>query len=104
MYLVDLAVELADQALEAGHDMATAKDARAFFYLPYMHAEDIDIQEKCIELIGDRLGQDSGNMPHAIWHRDVIKQFGRFPFRNKALGRDCTPEEDAFLSKEDVPG
>jgi len=95
---------MADAAIEAGHDMATADDRRAFFYIPFMHAEDLGLQDKSIALIRERLGEDSGNLPHAIWHRDVIEKFGRFPFRNKALGRETTPAEAAFLSKENVPG
>ena len=31
-------------------------------------------------------------------HRDIIEQFGRFPHRNKLLGRENTPEEDEFLA------
>jgi uncharacterized protein (DUF924 family) len=95
---------LADAAIEAGHDMTTAADRRAFFYIPFMHAEDLGLQDKSIALIRERLGEDSGNLPHAVWHRDVIEKFGRFPFRNKALGRETTAEEAAFLAKENVPG
>jgi len=95
---------VADAAIETGHDMATADDRRAFFYLPHMHAEDLAIQERCIALIKERLGEDSGNMPHAIWHRDVIAEFGRFPFRNKALGRETTAEEEAYLKARETSG
>jgi len=95
---------LADQAVEAGHDLATPADRRAFFYMPFMHAEDLVRQEQCIALIRERLGEDSGNMSHAIWHRDVIAEFERFPFRNKALDREPTEEEIAFLNRENVPG
>jgi uncharacterized protein (DUF924 family) len=95
---------LADKAIEAGHDMATPAERRAFFYMPFMHAEDLDAQEKCIALVRERLGEDSTNLPHAKWHRDVIAEFGRFPFRNIALGRPSTREEIAFLNRENVPG
>ena len=30
-------------------------------------------------------------------HRDIIVKFGRFPHRNPELGRETTPEEQAFL-------
>lgn len=95
---------LADGAMEAGHDRTTDASARAFFYLPLMHAEDLALQNRCVDLIRERLGQDSGNLPHAIWHRDVVAKFGRFPFRNKALGRENTAQEDAFLAGEKMPG
>lgn len=95
---------LAELALAAGHDIVTPVDRRAFFYMPYMHAEDLEIQDKCIALIRERLGEDSSNMPHAIWHHDVIAEFGRFPFRNVALERESTRKEIAFLNREKVPG
>jgi len=96
--------EIADKAVEVGHDKACPDGARAFFYMPFMHSEDLAVQDKCIALVRERLGEDSGTLPHAIWHRKVIEEFGRFPFRNKALGRETTPEEAAFLNKESVPG
>jgi len=96
--------DCADRALEKGHDIVCRDDRRAFFYMPYMHAEDLEIQEKCIALIRERLGEDSGNVPYAIWHRDLIQEYGRFPFRNKALGRESTPEEIAYLNKKNTSG
>jgi len=42
---------------------------------------------------------DSGaeNMDHARAHRQIIRDFGRFPYRNAALSRENTPQERAFL-------
>ena len=34
---------------------------------------------------------------YAIEHLQVIERFGRFPHRNRALGRESTPEEQAWL-------
>jgi uncharacterized protein (DUF924 family) len=31
-------------------------------------------------------------------HADLIHRFGRFPHRNKAMGRVSTPEEAAYLA------
>jgi uncharacterized protein (DUF924 family) len=36
---------------------------------------------------------------YALKHHAVIAQFGRFPHRNKILGRPHTPEEEAFLKQ-----
>ena len=44
-------------------------------------------------------GEDSGNLLHAQAHRDVIRRFGRFPFRNEALERRTVEAEQAFLAK-----
>jgi len=98
------ALDLSETAIAKGHDAATDASARAFFYMPHMHCEDLAIQDRCIDLIRSKLGEGSGNLPHAIWHKGVIAEFGRFPFRNKALDRESTPEEDAFLARENVPG
>ena len=42
-------------------------------------------------------------MPKALkWaehHADIIRRFGRFPHRNRILGRATTPEEQAFLDE-----
>ena len=40
----------------------------------------------------------AGYLLHARAHREVIRRFGRFPFRNDALGRETTPEEAEFLA------
>jgi uncharacterized protein (DUF924 family) len=61
-----------------------------------MHAEDLADQERCVELFRRAGGED--NLKHARIHRDVIAKFGRFPHRNRALGREPTAEEEAFLA------
>jgi uncharacterized protein (DUF924 family) len=36
----------------------------------------------------------------AMRGHEVIKRFGRFPHRNKILGRTSTPDELEFLERE----
>jgi len=91
-----LALRLADAAIAAGHDLATPAPARQFFYLPFMHAEDMAAQARGIELFAERMPGD--NLRHARAHAAVIARFGRFPWRNAALGRTDTAEESAFLA------
>jgi uncharacterized protein (DUF924 family) len=63
--------------------------------MPFEHAEDIDAQHRCVSLFAT-LGLH--DMVHwAKVHLDIIAKFGRFPHRNKVLGRISTPEEIAFL-------
>lgn len=85
-------------AIDKGWDMATAEPERHFFYMPLMHSENLIDQDRSVALIGSRL-PDTGasNFDHAKVHRDIIREFGRFPFRNKALGRTNTPVEQRFL-------
>ena len=40
---------------------------------------------------------DAEGVTYAVIHRDIIRDFGRFPHRNTVLGRETTPEEQAFL-------
>lgn len=93
----------ARQALSAGWDMATAEPERQFFYLPFEHSEDLADQDLCVRLMSARLPGGVENVLHARVHREVILRYGRFPFRNVALGRTNTPEEQAFLDAGAYP-
>lgn len=90
-----LARRYAERALEAGHDAAFEPALRAFFYLPFEHAEDLAEQDRSVALFG-ALG-DANYLDYARRHREAIARFGRFPHRNAALARDTTPEEQAYL-------
>ena len=84
-------------AIDAGWDMQIEPPARQFFYLPLMHAEDLALQNQCIALFSNRMPDSDSNGEHGLAHRNIIAKFGRFPYRNAALGRPTTPQEQAFL-------
>jgi uncharacterized protein (DUF924 family) len=90
-----LAQAIADRAVNAGFDRATAMPLRVFFYLPFEHAENLSLQARCVALT-EAAGNDD-YAEYARLHRDIIVRFGRFPHRNAALGRASTAEEAAFL-------
>ena len=90
-----LARHYADRALAAGLDAGFEPELRGFFYLPFEHAEDLADQERAVALFG-ALGHEVYSR-YAVAHRDVIARFGRFPHRNRALGRASTAEEQAWL-------
>lgn len=95
MYATDpLARHYARQAIAAGHDKAFDKSVRSFFYLPFSHSESLADQEFALELNRD-VGGDF--LKHAIGHHDIVQRFGHFPHRNRILGRETTPAEQAFL-------
>lgn len=74
--------------------------ARQFFYMPLMHSEDIFDQDRAVRLFCSRMPDGgAGNIEHARAHREIIRRFGRFPFRNKALGRETTAEEQSFMDE-----
>jgi uncharacterized protein (DUF924 family) len=86
---------VAERAIARGFDRQVEASLRAFFYLPYMHSEDLADQTRCVALY-EVLG-NAENLKFAVIHRDIIAKFGRFPHRNRCLGRLTTPEEQAFL-------
>jgi uncharacterized protein (DUF924 family) len=94
------AVMVADRAIERGHDKAVEPALRRFFYLPFMHSEELAEQERSVAL-NEALG-DEDSIKWARHHRDIVVRFGRFPHRNAILGRESTPEEVAFLAEEDA--
>jgi uncharacterized protein (DUF924 family) len=91
------ALELSSRAIEAGLDREMTKQQRQFLYLPFMHSEERAMQARCVELFATF--DDAELMKYATEHRDIIERFGRFPHRNAALGREPTPEEQAFLQE-----
>lgn len=80
-----IALAIAEAAVEQGLDAGLAKDQRLFLYLPYEHSENLEDQRESVRLISS-LG-DQRLLQFALDHQDMIERFGRFPHRNKALGR-----------------
>lgn len=93
------ALSIANRAIAQGFDMETDEPQRQFFYLPHMHSESLTQQERGVRLIWERMSEQSTNLLHARAHREVIRRFGRFPFRNEALGRDASPAEESYISE-----
>ena len=98
-----LARHFAGMAVGAGHDLQTPGDIRRFFYLPFQHSEDRADQDRQLELFQTRMDRK----PDDRWaehHHGVIARFGRFPHRNRALGRETTSQEQAFLDEDGFRG
>lgn len=90
------AVAIARTAIMKDQDQEIAPPAQQFFYLPFMHSEDLDVMDYGIGMLRSRTDL-ANTLLHARAHRRVIERFGRFPFRNAALGRDSSPAEKDFL-------
>ncbi len=73
---------------------------KLFAYLPFEHSEAISDQDIAVRLFADLEDHDNRQewLRYAEDHRDIIRQFGRFPHRNLLLGRESTPEEIAWLA------
>lgn len=89
----------AARAIDEGWDMQAPVPERQFFYMPFEHSENLADQDRAVDLMAERMEGDAELLLHARAHREIIARFGRFPFRNAALGRDSTPEEQAFLAE-----
>lgn len=100
-----LALGAAETLVERGSDRTLALDERVFVYLPFEHAESRLHQHASVGLFSALRDETPPGqrhltgafLRHAQQHRDIVLRFGRFPHRNRALGRASTPEELAFL-------
>jgi len=101
-----LARKAAREALVLGHDQAIEPALRGFMYLPFVHSEDLTDQDLSLSL-HEAMARDLNDPEQTKWsiiHRDIIVRFGRFPHRNRPLGRVTTPEEQAFLDEGGFAG
>lgn len=90
----------AKMAIHQNWDMKIAEPARQFLYLPLMHSENLIDQDRAVRLILTRMPETGADtLLHAKAHREVIRRFGRFPYRNAALGRKSTAAETRYLAE-----
>jgi uncharacterized protein (DUF924 family) len=106
-YAQDLeALSLTVSGMQIGADATLDPVERLFFYMPLMHAESLDVQEESVAAFRRLLEEApadvhrifKASLDSAVEHRDIIARFGRFPHRNRALGRESTPEEVVWLA------
>jgi len=94
-----MALTLSQEAIACGADQALTPVQRSFLYMPFMHSESLRIHEVAVELF--RKNGIQNNLDFEFSHKRIIEKFGRYPHRNKVLGRPSTAEEIEFLS---LPG
>ncbi|WP_404418035.1 DUF924 family protein [Marinospirillum sp.] len=92
-----LALMLAQEAVAQEIDQKLTPEQRSFLYMPYMHSESTLIHKEA-ETLFNQPGLEN-NLKYERQHRAIIERFGRYPHRNALLGRDSTPEEQAFLKQ-----
>ena len=90
-----LAVELAKEAL-SDWDAFTVQE-RSFVVMPFMHSESLAVHDWAVKWF-DEPGLER-RKKYELLHREIIERFGRYPHRNRVLGRTSTPEEEAFLKE-----
>jgi uncharacterized protein (DUF924 family) len=91
-----LSLALSQEAIARGDDQALTAVQRGFLYMPFMHSESLEIHEVAVELF--RKNGNQANLDFEFKHKRIIERFGRYPHRNKILGRQSTPEEIEFLA------
>ena len=89
------ALELAKWAVEKGFDRQVGPEERIFFCIPFSHSEQPEDQVLSVELC-TVLGNEK-TLHYAKLHKQIIDRFGRFPHRNRILGRQSTRQEEEFL-------
>jgi len=92
-----LALVLSQVALQANAHKQLAKNECSFLFMPYMHSESLKVHDMALGIFEEHCSQD--NYEFEIKHRDIIKQFGRYPHRNIILGRDSSSKEITFLKQ-----
>lgn len=93
------ALVVAKYAVSKGLDQVHSSQKKRFIYLPFEHSENINDQHRSIELFEKTKDDDPLGYDYALRHFKIIEKFGRYPHRNKILGRDNTPEEEEYLAQ-----
>jgi uncharacterized protein (DUF924 family) len=102
-----VAREVCEEIQASGHHQKLTPLERAFAYLPFHHAEDLELQERSVELFAELQRGVAGSEGAALGefarytrrHRRTIARFGQFPHRNAILCRPSTPEEILYLER-----
>ena len=99
------ALALTLSGMQSGADAALDAVERIFFYMPLQHAESPEVQDESVAAYRRLLTEAPAELresfaavlEHAEQHRSIVERFGRFPHRNRLLGRESTPAEEAWL-------
>ena len=102
------ALKLCIEGASAKMDQQLSAIQKVFFYMPLQHSESLKVQKKSCEIyrhlansVSPTQKETFNTVAHfAELHADIIEQYGRFPHRNKILGRKNTPEEDEYLAAD----
>lgn len=92
-----IALALSQEAVISGSLVHLAPAERAFLLMPYMHSESAMVHVEAKRLLKEWAPND--NYEFELRHKAIIDRFGRYPHRNKILGRISTPEEEEFLKQ-----
>jgi uncharacterized protein (DUF924 family) len=92
-----MSLTLSQEAVTCGADLELKPQQRAFLYMPFMHSESLQIHEIAVELF--RQEDMQNHLEFELSHKRIIEKFGRYPHRNKILGRTSSAEEVESLTR-----
>lgn len=92
-----MALALSQEAIRGSHHVKMDPRHKQFLYMPFMHSESKFIHNSAMLLFSESGLENAFDFE--LKHKDIIERFGRYPHRNKILGRDSTPDEEAFVEK-----
>ena len=102
-----MALDIATSCIDRNDHLSLPYFGRVFLYHPFHHSESVVAQKRAVYLF-DELHDGAppewqaslkGFAEFSRGHREIVRRFGRFPHRNKALGRRSSPEEVQYLAK-----
>lgn len=92
-----MSLVLAQEAVRHSEFHYLKKAEKQFMIMPFTHSESPRIQEQSLMLF-EQL-DDADTLHYAILHKEIIDRFGRYPHRNKILGRISSAQEIEFLQQ-----
>ena len=104
-----MALEVSTEAIAKGLHRQVPHGQEMFFYYPFMHDEKLISHVADVALWELWKGRCEGSaemeraeesLSFARRHMETIVRFGRYPSRNKILGRESTEEEVKFLEEK----
>ena len=96
-----MAIALAQELVNHPQYKDLSKDEKKYVLLPFMHSESLELHDWAYKYFLE-LG-DEDTLYFEDMHRQVLEKFGRYPYQNKDLGRESTPEELKILEeKKDI--
>ena len=92
-----MALTLSQEAIRGEFNKAMEPQHKQFLYMPFMHSESSFIHNSAMLLFSEP-GLENA-FEYELKHKEIIERFGRYPHRNKTLGRESTPEEAEFVKR-----
>lgn len=100
-------ITLAQAGVALGQLAGMSVPEQAFFLMPYQHSEELEVQRAGVALMQAMVAeapaewrQTAQNFADfAVRHHDIVESYGRFPHRNRVLGRSSTDAEERFLQE-----